>query len=71
MCVTRPKKTGLIYKKNTYSYYGEYLPFYALYLDSASFNGQLMSFCTYDITSITIYIIYIIYIIERIKVIKL
>ena len=36
--VTGPEKTGLIYIKYTYSYYGAYLSFYTLYLSSVNFN---------------------------------
>ena len=46
--VTGPEKTGLIYIKYTYSYYGAYLSFYALYLNSVNFNKQLRIFCTCD-----------------------
>ena len=44
--VTGPEKTGLIYIKYTYSYYGAYLSFYTLYLNSVNFNEQLRIFCT-------------------------
>ena len=46
--VTGPEKTGLIYIKYTYSYYGAYLLFYTLYLNPVNFNAQLRIFCTYD-----------------------
>ena len=46
--VTGPEKTGLIYINYTYSYYGGYLSFYTLYLNSVNFNEQLRIFCTYD-----------------------
>ena len=46
--VTRPEKTGLIYIKYSYSYYGAYLLFYTLYLNSVNFDEQLRVFCTYD-----------------------
>ena len=46
--VTGPEKTGLIYIKYTYSYYGAYLSFYILYLISINFNEQLRIFCTCD-----------------------
>ena len=36
--VTGPEKTGLIYIKYTYSYYGAYRSFYTLYLNSVSLN---------------------------------
>ena len=42
--VTGPEKTGLIYIKYTYSYYGAYLSSYTLYLNSVSFNEQLRIF---------------------------
>ena len=45
MHVTGPEKTGLIYIKYSYSYYGAYLSFYTLYLN---FNEQLRIFCTRD-----------------------
>ena len=44
--VTGPEKTGLIYIKYTYSYYGAYLSFSTLYFNSVSFNKQLRIFCT-------------------------
>ena len=43
--MTGPEKTGLIYIKYTYSYYGAYFSFY---LNSVNFNEQLRIFCTYD-----------------------
>ena len=46
--VTGPEKTGLIYIKYTYSYYGAYLSFYTLYFNSVSFNEQLRVLCTND-----------------------
>ena len=46
--MTGPEKTGLIYIKYTYSYYGAYFSFYALYLNSVNFNKQLRIFCTCD-----------------------
>ena len=46
--MTGPEKTGLIYIKYTYSYYGEYLSFYTLYFNFVNFNKQLRDFCTYD-----------------------
>ena len=46
--MTRPEKTGLMYIKYTYSYYGAYFLFYTLYLNSVNFNEQLRSFCTCD-----------------------
>ena len=46
--MTGPEKTGLIYKKYTYSYYGTYLSFYTLYFNSVNFNEQLRNCCTYD-----------------------
>ena len=46
--VTGPEKTGLIYIKYTYLYYGEYLSFYTLYFNPVNFNKQLRNFCTYD-----------------------
>ena len=46
--VTGPEKTGLIYIKYTYSYYGAYLSFYTLYLHFVNFNEQLRNFCTCD-----------------------
>ena len=46
--VTGPEKTGLIFIKYTYSYYGAYLLFNTLYLNSVNFNEQLRSFCTCD-----------------------
>ena len=46
--VTGPEKTGLIFIKYTYSYYGAYLSFNTLYLNSVNFNEQLRSFCTCD-----------------------
>ena len=46
--VTGPEKTGLIYIKYTYSYYGEYLSFNTLYFNSVNFNKQLRNCCTYD-----------------------
>ena len=46
--VTGPEKTGLIYIKYTYSYYGPYLSFYTLYLNSVNFNKQLRIFCICD-----------------------
>ena len=44
--MTGPEKTGLIYIKYTYSYYGAYLSFSTLYFNSVSFNEQLRIFCT-------------------------
>ena len=41
--VTGPEKTGLIYTKYTYSYYGAYLFFHICYPNSVSFIG----FCAY------------------------
>ena len=46
--VTGPEKTGLIYIKYTYSYYGAYLSLYTLYLNSENFNEQLRIFCSCD-----------------------
>ena len=46
--MTGPEKTGLIYIKYTYSYYGAYLSFYTLYLISVNFNEQLRIICTCD-----------------------
>ena len=46
--VTRPEKTGLIYIKYTYSYYGAYLSFSTLYFNSVSFNEQRRICCTCD-----------------------
>ena len=37
--VTGPEKTGLIYIKYTYSYYGAYFSFYTLYLQSVNSLG--------------------------------
>ena len=52
--VTGHEKTGLIYIKYTYSYYGAYLSFYTLYLNSVNFNEQLRIFYTCDKHSINI-----------------
>ena len=46
--MTGPDKTDLIYIKYTYSYYGAYLSFYTLYLNSVNFNKQLRIFFTSD-----------------------
>ena len=46
--MTGPEKTGLIYIKYTYSYYGAYLSFCTLYLNSVNFNKQLRIFFTCD-----------------------
>ena len=46
--MTGPEKRGLIYIKYTHSYYGAYLLFYTLHLNSVNFNEQLRIFCTYD-----------------------
>ena len=46
--VTGPEKTGLIYIKYTYSYYGAYLSFYTTYFNSVNLNEQLRNFCTCD-----------------------
>ena len=46
--MTRSEKTGLIYIKYTYSYYGAYLSFYTIYFNSVNFNEQLRIFYTYD-----------------------
>ena len=46
--MTGPEKTGLIYIKYTYSYYGAYLLFYKSYPHSVSFIEFLRIFCIYD-----------------------
>ena len=46
--VTGPEKTGLIYIKYTYVYYGVYLLLYKSYPDSVSFIEFLRIFCMYD-----------------------
>ena len=43
--VTGPKKTGLIYTKGTYSYYGIYLLFCTHYTNSVSFIDFPMEHC--------------------------
>ena len=46
--MTGPGKTGLIYTKYTYLYYGTYLLFCMCYPKSLNFNEILMDFCIYD-----------------------
>ena len=46
--VTGPEKTGLIYTKYTYSYYGAFLFFCVCYPNSISFIEYLRSLCIYD-----------------------
>ena len=46
--VTGPEKTGLIYTKYTYSYYGAYLFFCVCYPHSVSFIEFLRMLCIYD-----------------------
>ena len=46
--MTGPDKTGLIYIKYTYAYYGAYLLFYKSYLNAVSFIEFLKRFCIYD-----------------------
>ena len=46
--VTGPEKTGLIYTKYTYSYYGAYLFFCVCYPNSVSFIEFLRILCIYD-----------------------
>ena len=45
--MTGPEKTGLICIKYIYSYYGAYLSFFTLYLNSVNFNEQLRILCTF------------------------
>ena len=45
--VTRPEKTGLIYTKSTYSYYGAYLFFRVCYPYSVSFIEFLRILCQF------------------------
>ena len=47
MYVTGPEKTGLIYTKYTYSYYGAYLLFRICYPNSVSFIEFLRILCLY------------------------
>ena len=46
--VTGPEKTGLIYTKYTYLYYGAYLFFRVCYPNSVSFIEFLRSLCLYQ-----------------------
>ena len=46
--VTGPEKTGLIYTKYTYSYYGVYLFFCVCYPNSVSFIEFFRILCIYD-----------------------
>ena len=46
--VTEPEKTGLIYTKYTYSYYGAYLFFRVCYPNSVSFIKFLRILCLYQ-----------------------
>ena len=46
--VTGPEKTGLIYTKYTYSYYGAYLFFCVCYANSVSFIEFLRILCLYQ-----------------------
>ena len=46
--VTGLEKTGLIYTKYTYSYYGAYLFFSICYPNSVSFIAFLRILCIYD-----------------------
>ena len=46
--VTGPEKTGLIYTKYTYSYYGAYLFFRVCYPNSVSFIEILRIVCLYQ-----------------------
>ena len=46
--MTGPEKTGLIYTKYTYSYYGAYLFFCVCYPNSVSFIEFLRILCIYD-----------------------
>ena len=43
--MTGPEKTGLIYTKYTYSYYGAYLLFHVCYPNSVSFIEFLRILC--------------------------
>ena len=45
--VTGPEKTGLMYTKYTYSYYGAYLFFHVCYPNSVSFIEFLRILCLY------------------------
>ena len=54
--VTRPGKTGLIYTKYTYLYYGTYLLFCMCYPKSGNFIEFLMEFYIYDNILNTIHI---------------
>ena len=46
--MTGPEKTGLIYTKYTYLYYGAYLYFRVCYPNSVSFIEFLRILCMYD-----------------------
>ena len=46
--VTVPEKTGLIYTKYTFSYYGAYLFFRVCYPNSVSFIEFLRILCLYQ-----------------------
>ena len=52
--VTGPEKTGLIYTKYTYLYYGTYLFFCVCYPNSVSFIEFLRILCIYDELSVKI-----------------